>query len=99
MSNKNVHFSKYIYWKWSKGDNMHIVKSNRRFKNETNTSSVKYITEEENKREICNNRISQRDPMIQTKTNPYMIKRNYINDIGVRDHFLRPRDSNFKISI
>ena len=48
----------------------------------------------ENKRTICNERISQRYPIIQTKINPYLAT-NYIEDLSVQDNFLRPRDSNF----
>ena len=94
MSNKTVTFCKYIHWKWSKRDNTDLIKSTRK-KDNTSPKIDKNYKKEENKREVCNNRISQRDPMIQTNINPYMIKSDYLSDIGVQDHYLRPQDSNF----
>jgi hypothetical protein len=52
---------------------------------------------EPNKREMCNNRISQRDMLIQTNVNPFLTKETYVDNIRVQDNFLRPLDSNFKI--
>ena len=50
---------------------------------------------EPNKREMCNNRISQRDMLIQTNVNPFLTKETYVDNIRVQDNFLRPLDSNF----
>jgi len=50
---------------------------------------------EPNKREMCNNRISQRDMLIQTNVNPFLTKETYVDNISVQDNFLRPLDSNF----
>ncbi len=94
MSNKTVTFCKYIHWKWSKSDSQILIKSTRK-KEKVSPKKNQTYKKEENKREVCNNRISQRDLMIQTNINPYMIKSDYLNDIGVQDHYLRPQDSNF----
>ena len=93
MSNKTVSFCKYIHWKWSKEDKSHLIKSTRK-KAEDSPKKDKIYQKEENKREVCNNRISQRDPMIQTNINPYMVKSDYLTDLGVQDNNLRPQDSN-----
>jgi len=90
---------KYIYWKWSKEGNIQPIKSLRHREKSTNKREVALFPptqqEEVNKREICNSRISKRDPMIQTRINPYMIDSDYLNDLGVQDHYLRPQDSNY----
>ena len=44
---------------------------------------------------MCNNRISQRDMLIQTNVNPFLTKETYVDNISVQDNFLRPLDSNF----
>jgi len=90
---------KYIYWKWSKEGNIQPIKSLRHRGKSTIKREVVMFPptqqEEVNKREVCNSRISQRDPMIQTRINPYMIDSDYLNDLGVQDHYLRPQDSNY----
>lgn len=95
MSEHRVTFCKYIHWKWSKEGQNKLEKSLRK-KDPIHSKSIpKKLKKDENKREICNHRISQRDLLIQRKTNPYMIKNNYINDLDIQANFLRPQDSNF----
>jgi len=48
-----------------------------------------------NKRDVCNDRISKRDMLIQTNVNPFLTKLNYVNNIETQENFLRPQDSNF----
>ena len=48
-----------------------------------------------NKRDVCNDRISQRDMLIQTNINPFLTKLNYVKNIETQQNFLRPQDSNF----
>jgi len=89
---------KYIYWKWSKeGDKLPIKSRRHREKSTRNCEVVIFPPQQEkvDKREVSNNRISQRDPMIQTRINPYMIDSDYLKDLGVQDHYLRPQDSNY----
>jgi hypothetical protein len=50
--------------------------------------------EPSNKRSVCNERISNRYMVIQTKINPFLSKSNYIDDLKIQDTLLRPKDSN-----
>ena len=97
MSKGRVTFCKYIHWKWSKEDNTHLIKTSRNGeKTDLTTFSLQANKQKDvNKKEVCNSRISQRDLMIQTSINPYMIKNDYLQDIDIQDNFLRPQDSNF----
>ena len=95
MSEHRVTFCKYIHWKWSKEGQTNIEKSLRKKDPIHSKFLSKKPNIKENKREICNHRISQRDLLIQRKINPYMIKNNYLNDLDIQDNFLRPQDSNF----
>ena len=47
-----------------------------------------------NKREKQNEKLSNRDLIIQTSINPFISSQNYIDDIHNEDEFLRPKDSN-----
>lgn len=49
-----------------------------------------------NKRDVCNDRISKREMIIQTNVNPFLTEQSHVNNISVQDVFLRPHDSNFK---
>ena len=50
--------------------------------------------EPNNKRSVCNERISNRYMVIQTKINPFLSNNNYIDDLKIQDTLLRPKDSN-----
>ena len=95
---KKVTFNKYIYWRWSKNRTPMCKTSRtmeRNVRSEAKAEIAHFIDDKgENKRSICNERISQRYHIIQTKVNPYLTT-NYIEDLSVQDNFLRPRDSNF----
>tara|TARA_B100000795_G_scaffold262659_1_gene240826 strand:- start:7031 stop:7444 length:414 start_codon:yes stop_codon:yes gene_type:complete len=52
--------------------------------------------EPSDKRAVCNERISNRYMVIQTKINPFLSKSSYIDDLKIQDTLLRPRDSNIK---
>jgi hypothetical protein len=104
MRKKEVSFSKYNLIKWSK-DNEKYAKTKR--KNESSTIDMrdKNIEEEliqnhekihNNKKELCSQRMAQRDMIIQGLINPYMFKNNYLDDLKAQDKFLRPQDSNHK---
>lgn len=96
----------YKYWKWSnskkpygkskKKPKTDIKKEGLENNNEFNITDHKNIkTGEPNKRDVCNNRISQRDMLIQTNVNPFLTKLNYVKNIETQENFLRPQDSNF----
>ena len=54
--------------------------------------------EPNNKRSVCNERISNRYMVIQTKINPYLSKSSYLDDLKIQDTHLRPIDSNIKVT-
>jgi len=87
---------KYKYWKWS---NSTIIaeKTSRQDKPPKSLPINNNIPPktDQNKREVCSDRISQREMHIQTNINPYMRKLDYVNDLKNQDEFLRPLDSNF----
>jgi len=49
-----------------------------------------------NKKEICSDRIRNRDKLSQGISNPFMIHNNYLDDLLNQDTYLRPKDSNIK---
>jgi|SaaInlStandDraft_1057018.scaffolds.fasta_scaffold171597_2 hypothetical protein len=96
----------YVYWKWSKSNESYKktlrkqVEERKQNKISSNlvdlTNKSKGDKMELNKRELCSDRISQREMHIQTNINPFIEKRNYVNDISTQDNFLRPLDSNIR---
>ena len=84
----------YVYWKWSKS-NESYKKTLRKQVEERKQNKISSNLEL-NKRELCSDRISQREMHIQTNINPFIEKRNYVNDISTQDNFLRPLDSNIR---
>ena len=91
----------YTYWKWKKDDYVNL-KSNINADYTINNKDIKDEIEkeiihiEENKREICNERIINRDMIIQSSINPFLLNNNYIDDLEDQERFLRPKDSNVK---
>lgn len=49
-----------------------------------------------NKKEICSDRIRNRDQLTTGTSNPFMIQNNYLDDLLNQDIYLRPKDSNIK---
>ena len=104
MIKKQVTFSKYRLTKWTK-DSEDYSKTERVKKNKTIDMRDKNIEEEliqnhekmhGNKKELCSQRMAQRDMIIQGLINPYMFNNNYLDDLKNQDDFLRPKDSNYK---
>ena len=50
----------------------------------------------ENKREDQNNKMLEREMIMQTNQNPYMMKNNYIEDLSIQDQFLKPKNSSYE---
>ena len=50
----------------------------------------------ENKREDHNNKMLEREMIMQTSQNPFMIKNNYVDDLTVQDEFLKPKNSSYE---
>jgi hypothetical protein len=48
-----------------------------------------------NKRELSNDKLSERMMFSQINQNPFLANHNYIEDINVQETFLRPKNSNF----
>ena len=55
-----------------------------------------YDKKECNKRELCSQRIANRDMVVRGGNNPFMVQNNYLDDLTNQDKFLRPQDSNYK---
>ena len=93
-----VKFAQYTYWKW--GKNIKMGKSNR-YNIEVDKNKKEDIlpiikNSSKNKREICQARMAERELIVQARQNPFLFKRNYVNDLQNQDKFLRPLDSNSK---
>jgi|TARA_B110000037_G_C17039533_1_gene473069 hypothetical protein len=92
--------NKYIYWKWATGDIM--KKSTRQTNEKTQKEDIPSVisdrmhVREQTTRELNSERMSQRDKIIQTSINPFMMSNNYLDDLKIQDDFLRPKDSNLK---
>lgn len=50
----------------------------------------------DDRRQLCNERISLRPLVIRTAMNPYLLGGDYLRDLHVQDTYLRPKDSNIK---
>lgn len=59
---------------------------------------IQHEDEFKNKKEICSDRIRDRDKLMQGISNPYMINNNYLDDLLNQDTYLRPQNSNMKNS-
>jgi hypothetical protein len=46
-----------------------------------------------NKREDTDKKLSERQMFAQVNMNPYLISNNYVDDIGIRDNFLKPQST------
>ena len=57
---------------------------------------LKNKNENKNKKEICSDRIRNRDQLTTGTSNPFMIQNNYLDDLSNQDIYLRPQDSNIK---
>ena len=101
--------TEYIYWKWTKNQADNIRKSAREKKpgekKATEKKELPYLTapdtihaEPNDKRSVCNERISNRYMIIQTPINPFLKDSDYIHDLEIQDTHLRPKDSNVKKS-
>lgn len=50
----------------------------------------------ENKREDNNNKMLEREMIMQTNQNPFMTKNNYVDDLTIQDEFLKPKNSSYE---
>ena len=99
---KKVRFkSQYTLVKWTHGDK--CEKSLRQEVEEIVQGDsieeevvIQHEDEFKNKKEICSDRIRDRDKLSQGISNPFMINNNYLDDLLNQDTYLRPKDSNIK---
>jgi len=97
---------KYIYYKWSKNDEV-FKKSlkNKKVIDCTNDEKKDFIdyrsfskseTKDINDKNIFNDRLTDREKMIQTSINPYLSNNNYLSDLKTQNDFLRPKNSSYE---
>lgn len=96
--NNNNTISKGIL-KWSNGgvkmNRTPRIKENEQYTNDpSNIREDNQIFNKKHTRDDINNRMEIRDMFVQTNSNPFLSTNNYIEDINVRDNFLRSQDSN-----
>lgn len=53
------------------------------------------LSEKSNDKSICNDRLTDRDKIIQRNINPFLSNNNYLSDLSVQDEFLRPKNSSY----
>ena len=97
---KKVRFKhQYTYLKWTNGEK---CEKSLRIKEipQGDTVEQELIIQHEdgfkNKKEICSDRIRDRDHLSQGISNPFMVNNNYLDDLLNQDTYLRPKDSNIK---
>ena len=100
---KKVTFKpQYTYLKWSRGEKFEKSVRNKEEVLPGDTFEQEVIIQHEdnykNKKEICSDRISNREQFVTGVSNPFMINNNYLDDLINQDIYLRPRDSNMKDS-
>jgi hypothetical protein len=55
----------------------------------------KVVEIKENKKDICSQRMADRQLIAKSNINPYMVANNYLDDLKVQSQFLIPKNSNF----
>tara|TARA_B100001063_G_C16776690_1_gene566087 strand:+ start:5122 stop:5433 length:312 start_codon:yes stop_codon:yes gene_type:complete len=98
---KKVSFKpRYLVLKWSYGEKCEKSSRKKEEIKQGDTIEQEVVIEHEdnfkNKKEICSDRIRNRDKLSQGISNPFMINNNYLDDLLNQDTYLRPKDSNMK---
>jgi len=98
---KKVRFEpRYTFYKWCNGE-----KCEKSLRKENIITQGENIEEEiviqhednfKNKKEICSDRIRDRDKLSNGIVNPFMVENNYLDDLLNQDMYLRPKDSNIE---
>lgn len=50
-----------------------------------------------NKRELSNDKLSERMMIGQINQNPFLANHNYVEDISIQEKLLRPKNSNYEL--
>ena len=94
----------YNSWKWTT-NNEKMIKTQRKRKLreiEENIRTSQFNTLKElsnreiNNKEVCAKRLSEREQIKQRIFNPFLCDNNYINDLGIQESFLKPKNSSFE---
>jgi len=59
----------------------------------TNDEFIEVYSRSGNRREDLDNKISDRELLFQRGTNPFLVNTNYVNDVTIRDNYLKPRNT------
>ena len=99
---KKVRFEyNYTFYKWCNGDKCEKSSRKKEISPGENIEQEIVIKHEDNfknKKEICSDRIRNRDKLTNGIVNPFMVENNYLDDLLNQDMFLRPKDSNIENS-
>jgi hypothetical protein len=91
--------NKIIYWNWSKGKpgQKSAISSIKPDMKDQIDSELLYNTKMVTKQKLSgqNEKLSQRDFMVQTSINPF-INNDYLQHLDDQDSFLKPKNSNFE---
>ena len=97
---KKVRFEpKYTFYKWCNGEKCEKSLRFEKISPGENIEEEIVIQHEDNfknKKEICSDRIRDRDKLTNGIVNPFMVENNYLDDLLNQDMYLRPKDSNIE---
>ena len=94
----------YNVWKWSiKDEKMEKTKIKRRLMEieerirDNQFFNLKTITNKDNNnKEVCARRLSERKQIKQRVHNPFLCNNNYLSDLNIQENFLKPKNSSFE---
>jgi hypothetical protein len=59
----------------------------------SNDEFIEIYSRSGNRREDLDNKISDRELLFQRGTNPFLVNTDYVNDVTIRDNYLKPRNT------
>lgn len=87
------------YYKSARPEKQEKVVTNNYIENDSQQNAIKHslndddfdtIDANDNRREMLDNKMAGREPVLQRGANPFLNQSSYVNDIVVRDMFLKP---------
>jgi len=94
----------YKNWKWTI-NNEKMKKTDRKMKlreieeriRDNQFDNLKELNNNEiNNKEICAQRLMERQQVKQRTFNPYLCNNNYLSDLNIQENFLKPKNSNYE---
>tara|TARA_B100000242_G_C42921586_1_gene427316 strand:+ start:426 stop:728 length:303 start_codon:yes stop_codon:yes gene_type:complete len=94
----------YKNWKWTI-NNEKMKKTDRKMKlreieeriRDNQFDNLKELNNNEiNNKEICAQRLMERQQLKQRTFNPYLCNNNYLSDLHIQESFLKPKNSNYE---